>query len=207
MTFVKKPRKITERSIENAAHFYLERFATSSENLKRVLMRKVRRSVRAYGTGSDHGTGPAGVVENDAIKDGARIVDGVIARLLRSGLLDDRKYAESRAAALHRRGMSAGRISGKLVQKGVDVEARQHALAALAAETAAEPADADLSRVDLAGAVNLAWRRRLGPFRSSVDRPRMREKDLATLARAGFGYHLAVQVIDAACPDDLIKPP
>jgi regulatory protein len=201
MTSVKKPRKITERSIENAALFYLQRFATSSENLKRVLMRKVRRSVRV------HGVGPDGVVENDAVKDGARIVDGVIARLLRSGLLDDRKYAESRAAALHRRGMSAGRICGKLVQKGVDVEARQRALAALAAETAVDPEDTDLSRVDLAGAVNLARRRRLGPFRSSTDRPRMREKDLATLARAGFGYHLAVQVIDAACPDDLITSP
>jgi regulatory protein len=206
MTSVKKPRKITERSIENAALFYLQRFATSSENLKRVLMRKVRRSVRVQGAGPDRGTGPDGVVENDAVKDGARIVDGVIARLLRSGLLDDRKYAESRAVTLHRRGMSAGRICGKLVQKGVDVEARQHALAALAVETAADPADADRSYVDLAGAVNLARRRRLGPFRSPADRPRMREKDLATLARAGFAYHAAVQVIDTACPDDLIKP-
>jgi regulatory protein len=196
MTFAKKPRKITERSIENAALFYLQRFATSAENLKRVLMRKVYRSARV------HGTGPDGAVEDGAVKDGAGIVDRVIGRLLRAGLLDDHKYAEARAVTLHRRGMSAGRIRGRLVQKGVDAEAAQSALAALAAETAPDPAG-----VDLSGAVNLARRRRLGPFRLPADRARMREKDLAALARAGFGYHLAVKVIDAAFPDELIESP
>jgi regulatory protein len=185
---VKKPRKITERSIENAALFYLQRFATSSDNLKRVLMRKVYRAERAQGAGPD-----------GAVKDGAVIVECVIGRLLRAGLLDDQKYAESHAAALHRRGMSAARIRGKLVQKGVDAEAAEHALAALAAETTSDPAG-----VELASAVNLARRRRLGPFRSPADRPRMREKDLATLARSGFSYPLAVKVIDAACPDTLM---
>ncbi|MGZ9112557.1 MAG: RecX family transcriptional regulator, partial [Rhodoplanes sp.] len=142
-----------------------------------------------------------------------RIVDGVIGRLLRAGLLDDRKYAEARAATLHRRGVSAGQIRGRLVQKGIDAEAAQRAVAALAAETApdlagVDPTGADLTGVDvtgvnLTGAVNLARRRRLGPFRAPLDRARMREKDLAALARAGFSYHVAVQVIDAACPDRL----
>src|SRR5699024_10009597 len=149
----------------------------SAENLKRVLMRKVYRSARVYGAGPD------GAVEDGAVKDGAGIVDRVIGRLLRAGLLDDHKYAEARAVTLHRRGMSAGRIRGRLVQKGVDAEAAQSALAVLAAETA------DPTGVDLAGAVNLARRCRLGPFRLPADRARMREKDLAALARAGFGYH------------------
>jgi regulatory protein len=198
MTSVKKPRKITERSIENAALFYLQRFATSAENLKRVLMRKVHRSARIHGAGSD------GAAGNEAVENGARIVDGVIGRLQRAGLLDDHKYAEARAMTLHRRGMSAGRIRVRLVQKGVDTEAAQRALMMLAAETAADLPGADPSAIDLAGAVNLTRRRRLGPFRSPADRPRMREKDLATLARSGFSYPLAVKVIDAACPDTLM---
>jgi regulatory protein len=197
MTFAKKPRKITERSIENAALFYLQRFATSAENLRRVLMRKVHRSARV------HATGPDGAVDDGAVEDGARIVDGVIDRLLRAGLLDDQKYAEARAVTLHRRGLSAGRIRGRLVQKGLDAEAAQRALAALGAEIASDRSGGDLAGVDLAGAVNLARRRRLGPFRAPADRSRMREKDLAALVRAGFGYHLTVQVIDAACPDTL----
>ena len=39
----KPPRKATAASLENAALYYLERFATSSENLRRVLMRRVER--------------------------------------------------------------------------------------------------------------------------------------------------------------------
>lgn len=190
MTFEQKTRKITERSIENAALFHLQRFATSAGNLKRVLMRKVRRAARAHG----------GDCEDGLIADGASIVDVVVSRFVQAGLLDDFRYAEGRAASLHRRGMSAGRIRQKLAQKGVGAEAADHALAALAAETATEAA-----ALDLTAAVNLARRRRLGPFRAPVDRPRMREKDLAALARAGFGYHLAVTVIDADCPDALMN--
>lgn len=189
MTFEQKTRKISERSIENAARFYLQRFATSAENLRRVLMRKVRRSACAHGDESD----------DELNKDGAAIVDRVISRFVQAGLLDDLKYAEGRASSLHRRGMSAGRIRQQLAQKGVGAEAADHALAALAAETATEPA-----ALDLTAAVNLARRRRLGPFRAPLDRPKLREKDLAALARAGFGYHLAVQVIDAASPDALM---
>jgi regulatory protein len=189
MTFEQKTRKISERSIENAARFYLQRFATSAENLRRVLMRKVRRSACAHGDESD----------DELNKDGAAVVDRVISRFVQAGLLDDLKYAEGRASSLHRRGMSAGRIRQQLAQKGVGAEAADHALAALAAETATEPA-----ALDLTAAVNLARRRRLGPFRAPLDRPKLREKDLAALARAGFGYHLAVQVIDAASPDALM---
>ena len=189
MTFEQKTRKISERSIENAALFYLQRFATSAENLKRVLMRKVRRSARAHGAECD----------DALIEDGAAIVDRLISRYTEAGLLDDCKYAEGRAASLHRRGMSAARIRQQLAQKGVGAEAAVHALAALAAETASEPA-----ALDLTAAVTLARRRRLGPFRAPPDRPRLREKDLAALARAGFDYHVAVMVIDAASPDALM---
>lgn len=191
MTFEQKTRKISERSIENAALFYLQRFATSAENLKRVLMRKVRRSARAHGADCNGGL----------IEDGAAIVDGVIGRFVQAGLLDDCTFAEGRAASLHRRGMPAARIRQQLAQKGVGAEAADQALAALAAETAAGSAALELS-----AAVNLARRRRLGPFRATLDRLRMREKDLAALVRAGFRYDVAVKVIDAACPDALLDP-
>jgi regulatory protein len=208
MTFEQKSRKITERSIENAALFHLQRFATSAENLRRVLMRKVRRAARAGGGVEAEG-------DNEVIADGAAIVDGVIGRFVQSGLLDDRAYAEGRAASLHRRGMSVGRIRQQLASKGIAAEAADHALAALAAKTAGETAagtaagtagktGVEPAALDLAAAVNLARRRRLGPFRALSDRPRLREKDLAAMARAGFGYHLAVQVIDAACPGALV---
>ena len=68
------PRKATPRYLENAALHYLERFATSAENLRRVLMRKVDRSARAHGTDPD---------------EGAAAVEALIERFVRAGLLDD----------------------------------------------------------------------------------------------------------------------
>jgi regulatory protein len=208
MTFEQKTRKITERSIENAAHFYLQRFASSAENLKRVLTRKVRRAAAVSDTDRND-DGDDG--DDGRIAEGAVIIERVISRFVEAGLLDDFKYAEGRAASLHRRGVSAGRIRQHLAHKGVAAEAADHALAALAAERAAERAAENGGEIgggraalDLAAAVNLARRRRLGPFRAPSARPGMRAKDLAVLARAGFGYHLAVQVIDAAGPDALM---
>jgi regulatory protein len=46
--------------------------------------------------------------------------------------------------------------------------------------------------------VTLARRRRLGPYRPEADREARREKDLAALARAGFGYDIARTVIEAS---------
>ncbi len=190
MTAQPNARKITERSIENAALFYLQRFSSSAENLRRVLIRKVWRAAGVAGADCEQGF----------IADGAAIVDRIVNRFVESGLLDDRTYAENRAASLHRRGLPVARIRHQLALKGVGLDAIDHALAALIEEGREAPAS-----LDLAAAVNLARRRRLGPFRQPPDRMGMRTKDLAVLARAGFSYPLAVQVIDAVCPDVLME--
>jgi len=173
------PRKATARHLEKAALHYLRRFATSSANLRRVLMGKVERSARFHGTGRE---------------EGERDVGALIARFEANGLLDDKRYAENLASSLHRRGASARAISAKLAQKGVDGEIVQAALAALAQEHP-EP--------ELAAAAALVRRRRLGPYREAGRRPQMRQKDLAALARAGFAYGVALRTIDAATPQDL----
>jgi len=169
----KLPRKATPKSLENAALYYLERFASSAANLRRVLMRRVERSARAHGTDRD---------------EGAAAIDAIVARFEASGLLNDRAYAEARAGTLHRRGASARKIRATLMQKGVGQDDIEAALGALRDE-AADP--------EFAAAVTLARRRRLGPFRPAPDREARREKDLAALARAGFGYDIARQVIEA----------
>src|SRR5712671_1685604 len=110
------PRRVTAAHLENAALHYLERFASSSANLRRVLMRKVTRSVRA------HGTDPG---------EGAGLVDAIIVRYLQSGLLDDAAYAAQKAASLRRRGTSRFGIRGKLAVKGVGAELIDAALVRL----------------------------------------------------------------------------
>lgn len=167
------PRRATARHLENAALYYLQRFASSSANLRRVLMRKVTRSARFHGTDPEAG---------------AALVDVLIARFEKSGLLDDRTYAEGRVQTLRRRGDSARLIRAKLAAKGLDGETIESALAACV-DDAGDP--------ELAAAAALARRRRLGPYRDRRARRAMFEKDLAALARAGFSYDVARRVMEA----------
>ena len=174
------PKKATAGYLENAALYYLERFATSSENLRRVLMRKVIRSAQTHGTDPD---------------EGADMIAALIARYQSAGLLDDRAYARARATTLHRAGNSARAIRGKLAQKGVAADQITDALDALEDDDDGDP--------ELRAAVRLAKKRRLGPFRSPDVRADKRDKDLAALARAGFSYDIARTVIEAETTDEL----
>jgi len=172
------PKKATPEYLEKAALHYLERYASSAENLRRMLLRKVRRSAQA------HGTDP---------EEGAAAVDAIVRRYLDSGLLDDRAYAEGRAVSLHRAGHSPPAIRLRLAQKGVDPETAEAALARLR-EEAADP--------ELAAALRYARKRRLGPYRLDA-RADNRERDLAALARKGFAPEVARRVVDAEDPAEL----
>lgn len=173
------PKPATHDRLHKAALHYLERYASSSANLRRVLQRRVERSARLHGTDRT---------------EAAAWVDAIIERLTTLGLLDDRRYAEGRAASLHRRGASLRKIAGMLHQKGVASDQIDDALRALRDATPAP---------DLVAAVRLARRRRLGPWREPASRAERRDRDLAALARAGFSYDLASRIVDADSPDVL----
>jgi len=176
----KIPRKATRSHLENAALHYLGRFATSSQNLKHVLLRRVARSTHHHDTDPD---------------EGAVWVDEIVARFLDSGLLDDRVYANGRVRSLHARGNSRKVIRMKLRAKGVEMDLIDGALDAIGDEGNGD--------VDLIAALRLAKRRRLGPYRNSGHREGCREKDMAALARAGFSYHIARQIIETEEPETL----
>lgn len=181
MSPAKIPKPITAASIENAALAYLERFASSAENLRRVLMRRVDRSAQLHGTDREQG---------------AQWVDALIARYRQSGLLNDAGYAEMRTGSLFRRGVSTRVIRETLAAKGVSRETTAAALERL-------EADED-GHLDRRAAITLAKRRRLGPFRLEEVRAAHRDKDMATLGRAGFDYETARFVVDAEDVDSLL---
>jgi regulatory protein len=166
------PRKVTAASINAVALAYLQRFATSAQNLRNVLMRRVRDSAHAHDDDPDIG---------------AKWVDSLIERFLRAGLLDDASYAAARAATMHRRGASARGIRAWLAAKGVAADDIDHGLDQL---------NTAVRNTGLRGAYNYARRRRLGPWRAR-DRDGRRDRDLAALARQGHGYDVARVVIDA----------
>ncbi len=176
----KRPRKLSPKSLEAAALHYLERFASSAENLRRVLTRRVVKSARV------HPIDP---------EEAAHWIDDIVDRFARSGLLDDRRYAESLAHSLSRRGVSTRGIRARLMQKGVASDDIDHAIESLSEVVG----DADLT-----AALALVRRRRLGPLRDSDTRAAFRDKDLAALARAGFSYDLARRIIGADEHDALI---
>jgi regulatory protein len=172
----KPPRPVTAASLENAAVYYLSRFASSSGNLRRVLMRKVARGARG---GKERG-------EEGLAEAGAQMVDALIARYLEKGLLNDRAYAAQAASSLARRGASRYSIAGKLAQKGLESELVTQTIADLNEEGEA---------TELASACALVRRRRMGPYRTPEKRADFRDKDLASLARAGFRLDLARRVL------------
>ena len=169
----KPPRKVTPAYLQRAAMAYLERYASSADNLRRVLRRKVDKRCRL------RGEDPAEFQD---------MIDEVVARSLRSGLIDDTRYAEARVATLRRRGGSARAIQAKLSAKGID---RSTIAAALEGE------DSDEEQAARA----FARRRKLGPFRTGERAP-YREKDLAAMARAGFRFDVARSIIEGEVDDD-----
>jgi regulatory protein len=164
--------KIGAELIERWASGYLGRYASSVENLRRVLLHRLRRRI-----GDDV----------EGARDALPLIDALIERYRRAGLLDDAAYASARAASLHRRGESAAHIRARLIEKGVASALATEALSALSSE-GRDP--------ELAAACAFARRRRLGPYRAgAADRSR----ELAAFARAGFGRQIAEKVL--ACAD------
>ncbi|WP_434617011.1 regulatory protein RecX [Azospirillum sp. B2RO_4] len=177
----KPPKRVTPQYLENAALHYLERFASSTANLRRVLMRKVDLSAKAHGTDRE---------------EGARWIDELLARYVRSGLLNDETYARMRTESLHRRGASTRLIAQKLAGKGIGRDEADKALDSLREDVGPD--------LDLTAALALAKRRRLGPYRRPEQRAAHRDKDMAALGRAGFGYEIARRVVDAEDPDEVL---
>lgn len=170
---------MTKRRLENIATFYVERFATTESQLRLVLRRRAEKARRAHG-------GDAG--------DLAEWIDQIVVRFVRTGVVDDVRYAAGRAATLRRLGKSPGKIRAALAAKGV---ARETIGAALEA-TALSPAGGDAA---WEAALAYARRRRLGPFgqpgADAEARRKKATKDLSALARAGFSYEIARRIIAA----------
>ena len=177
----RRPPAIDASALERSALSYIERFAASSGQLRRVLLRRIR---RAEMLGIDR-------AEADAARPH---VETLIARLLASGILDDRRFAEAQAQSLQRRGTSRRHIRRRLAIKGVDRDFVEGAL---------ETIEPEGETSELAAACVLARRRRLGPYRAAGTRRDFRQKDLATLARAGFSLDIARRVLAAHDPDAL----
>lgn len=181
----KKPKKVTAAYLERAALHYLGRFNSSAQNLHNVLERKVRRRN-----------------ENHALATDEQLswISDVVTKCVGYGYVDDTRYATQRAEMLLRRGKPVRTIKQDLRHKGIPEEITTAALAQLEGD---EP---DL--VDRKAAAAFVKRRRFGAFRRDMGGDvaqiiAKREKELASMARAGFGYSLANEMLNLS-EDEII---
>ena len=170
-------RPITAKYLQNAATFYLERYATTAAGLRRVLQRRVQK---------------ARVLEAPVMENVEAAIQEIVTKFIAAGAVDDKAFAQTKARALHRRGTSSRLTRRKLQLAGIDGQTLDQAMAALDQEL-----DTDPQSREWRAAIALARRRRLGPFRPAKDRREKRARDLAAMARGGFAYELARKVIDA----------
>jgi regulatory protein len=155
-------------TLRESALAYLARYAATGAGLTRVLERSVDRWARLAGSTMD-----ADEVANQSGMARKAIAD-VVARLAAAGAVNDAAYAESRGRSLVRAGRSRRAVTAQLVAKGVDPATAQSSL----------PADTES---ELAAALVLARKRRIGPFRrGEVPDEAGRRRELGVLARAGF---------------------
>lgn len=102
--------RLNERSLENAALYYLERYATTKAGLRRVLTNKIKNAARRDERADAAARAAALLIA----------VDGLVDRYAAAGLVDDATFARNRAESLRRRGGSARGITAKLRHKGVE---------------------------------------------------------------------------------------
>lgn len=168
----KQPRKITGQYLENAALYYLQRYATSAENFRRVMRRKIMRSCHFH---------------KDDPEKFYPLVDALVTRYVAAGLLNDKGFAEARVTSLRRQGRSKNAIMAKLAAKGLPKTAVEDALE-----------HHDDEETELQAALKLVKRKKLG----KATEPKDRQKEMAVLGRAGFSFEIARAALEYSGDDD-----
>lgn len=180
---IKKP---TPERLANAALYYLSRYAASEGSLRRVLENRVRRAALADAAFAGDAQAQAAL---------AAAIDKIVEGHKQSGVLNDAAYAEMKVGSLRRSGKSSRRIVQHLAHKGVKAEL---IAAALMPEDSEDDAEQEVE-----AARTFAKKRGFGPFRKggATQDVKLRAKEIAALARAGFSFDVAKEVLGAG-PDD-----
>jgi len=173
----KPPKKITEKYLYNSGLAYLQRFTSSVPNFRRVMMRKIEKSCNFH---------------KDQDREACvALLDAAVATFERQGLLNDTAYTQGMVTSLRRRGLSARAIQAKLQQKGLDAGSIAQAVAAF-------DGGKEHGQAELMAAVQYARRKRLGCFGKAVagdEADKTRNRQMASLARAGFSYDVTEKTL------------
>ena len=166
----KPPKKITASYLKNSGTYYLQKFPASRAHFEFIMMRKIRKSIEHH--------------ESPTLEEAQDLLTQTSIYFEELGYLNDRQYALVLSRSLFRKGASPKVLSQRLRIKGINDDIISECL-----ETVLPP------NADLIAALYLIKRRRYGAY-ASQDIKKDSKKILGVLARAGFSYHIAQQVID-----------
>jgi regulatory protein len=163
---------LNEATLREAALNYLARYAATATGVRRMLERRIQRWLR---TAEDP---ESAMSEAEAAR---HRIGPIVERLVETGVINDAAFADTRARGLSQAGRSRRAITARLIGKGVDPATAQASL----------PDDPD---TELAAALVLARRRRIGPFRAGPPDDTA-QREMAILARGGFPRDVAQRAL------------
>ena len=97
--------QVSFQNLEKAAYYYLKRYSSSSENLRRILLKRVFRAEKFQQVDWD--------MTNNWIEE-------IIEKLKTIGIIDDKEFADRKAIIFNNQGNSKLMIRKKLENKGVE---------------------------------------------------------------------------------------
>lgn len=188
---VRPPVKIpTAKRLANIALYYLSRFASSEDSLRKVLDNRIRRAAMR----------DADFQNDTKLQAQLRLaIEDIIDQHRKTGALNDAAYAEVKARSLRRTGRSQRMIEQKLKIKGIDSQLIKKVLQPEDEEEDSEQSERQAAQI-------LAKRKKLGPYRLTKSTKKtdaeIYRKDLATMARAGFSLAIARKVLGGKGEED-----
>ena len=171
--------KILYENLKQYAIWYVNKYFTTSENLKNILRKRLVKI-----TGSNDS-------QNEST---AKIISEILEKMKDQNLINDQNYANIKARSWNRRGKSVRMILTNLRKKKIDNTYIKKALSDL---------ENTLKNPDRHASFAFAKRRRIGPIRnnnhqsSKENLSKMKKKDMFALSQAGFGYDICKWIIEA----------
>ena len=174
----KKTLQVTVDEMRSFAFAYVDKYAPSKQQLKTYLLKKY---MKLSATDSRK-------------KDVNKLIDIVLSDLEKNKFINDQFYSESKAKSMVQRGNSINKIRSYLISKGISSQYINETVQKIEEEN---------SDQDFFSAIKLCKKKRIGPARTTENRPLFYKKDISLLARNGFDFETSKKVMDIEKEDYL----
>ena len=175
----KKTLQVTVEEMRNFAFTYIEKYAPSKQQVKTYLLKKYLKASTIK-------------IKKQDITD---LIDIVLQDLEKNRFINDKFYSGSKAKSMIQRGNSINKIRNYLIGKGINEEFIKDTVDKIKDEN---------SDQDFFSAIKICKKKRIGPARTSDNRPLFYKKDISLLARNGFDFETSKKVMDIE-KDDYLK--